>query len=161
MNDTLFTLLAIAMLLTLVSLLVPAAERLRLPHTLLLASAGLGLGFLGVWLYSRRDLGAHACALDGFDAPAVQRDPRIRPLRGARELVGGSEHGHARRAWHAGREWLVPRVIHRRHVVARPRLRRVEGGDPPAAGTAEDPAVKAGLLVKPTVEPFTLAVPPK
>ena len=41
MNDTLFTLLAIAMLLTLVSLLVPAAERLRLPHTVLLASAGL------------------------------------------------------------------------------------------------------------------------
>jgi uncharacterized protein YciI len=26
---------------------------------------------------------------------------------------------------------------------------------------AEDPAVKAGLLAKPTVEPFTLAVPPK
>ena len=33
MNDTLFTLLAIAMLLTLVSLLVPAAERLRLAVT--------------------------------------------------------------------------------------------------------------------------------
>ena len=66
MNDTLFTLLAIAMLLTLVSLLVPAAERLRLPHTVLLASAGLGLGFLGVWLYSRRDLGVMGDAFSGL-----------------------------------------------------------------------------------------------
>jgi CPA1 family monovalent cation:H+ antiporter len=65
-NDTLFTLLAIAMLLTLVSLLVPAAERLRLPHTVLLASAGLGLGFLGVWLYSRRDLGVMGDAFSGL-----------------------------------------------------------------------------------------------
>src|SRR5476649_1928498 len=37
------------MVLTLVSLLVPLAERLRLPHTVLLAFAGLGLGFAGVW----------------------------------------------------------------------------------------------------------------
>ena len=37
------------MVLTLVSLLVPLAERLRLPHTVLLAIAGLGLGFAGVW----------------------------------------------------------------------------------------------------------------
>src|SRR5471030_86361 len=37
------------MVLTLVSLLVPLAERLRLPHTVLLAVAGLGLGFAGSW----------------------------------------------------------------------------------------------------------------
>src|SRR5262245_8979473 len=36
------------MVLTMVSLLVPLAERLRLPHTVLLALAGLALGFLGI-----------------------------------------------------------------------------------------------------------------
>jgi CPA1 family monovalent cation:H+ antiporter len=44
-----YALLAIAMVLILVSLLVPLAERLRLPHTVLLAIAGMGLGFLGSW----------------------------------------------------------------------------------------------------------------
>src|SRR6185312_833244 len=38
------------MVLTLASLLVPLAERLRLPHTVLLAIAGMGLGFLGTWI---------------------------------------------------------------------------------------------------------------
>src|SRR5437879_5234914 len=38
------------MVLTLVSVLVPLAERLRLPHTVLLAVAGLALGFLGTWI---------------------------------------------------------------------------------------------------------------
>src|SRR5438034_7705622 len=38
------------MVLTIVSLLVPLAERLRLPHTVLLAVAGLALGFLGAWI---------------------------------------------------------------------------------------------------------------
>ena len=52
MSDTLYALLAIAMVLTLVSLLVPLAERLRLPHTVLLAIAGMGLGFFGTWLAS-------------------------------------------------------------------------------------------------------------
>ena len=47
-------LLAIAMVLTLVSLLVPLAERLRLPHTVLLAIAGMGLGFLGTWIIAQR-----------------------------------------------------------------------------------------------------------
>jgi CPA1 family monovalent cation:H+ antiporter len=38
-----YALLAIAMVLILVSMLVPLAERLRLPHTVLLAIAGMGL----------------------------------------------------------------------------------------------------------------------
>ncbi|HSI02318.1 MAG TPA: cation:proton antiporter, partial [Reyranella sp.] len=50
MSDTLHALLAIAMVLTIVSLLVPLGERLRLPHTVLLAIAGMGLGFLGTWM---------------------------------------------------------------------------------------------------------------
>src|SRR5215831_2467172 len=37
------------MVLTIVSLLVPLAERLRLPHTVLLAVTGLALGFFGNW----------------------------------------------------------------------------------------------------------------
>ncbi len=49
MNNFVYALLAIAMVLTLVSLLVPLAERLRLPHTVLLAIAGMGLGFAGAW----------------------------------------------------------------------------------------------------------------
>jgi len=49
-TDIIHALLAIAMVLTLVSLLVPLAERLRLPHTVLLAVAGLALGFLGSWI---------------------------------------------------------------------------------------------------------------
>src|SRR6478735_12847209 len=40
------------MVLTIVSLLVPLAERLRLPHTVLLAIAGMALGFLGTWIAS-------------------------------------------------------------------------------------------------------------
>lgn len=47
MSDIIYALLAITMVLTLVSLLVPLAERLRLPHTVLLAITGMGLGFLG------------------------------------------------------------------------------------------------------------------
>ncbi len=50
MTDIVHALLAIAMVLTIVSLLVPLAERLRLPHTVLLAVAGLALGFLGSWI---------------------------------------------------------------------------------------------------------------
>ena len=50
MTDTIYALLAIAMILTVVSLLVPLAERLRVPHTVLLAIAGMGLGFLGSWI---------------------------------------------------------------------------------------------------------------
>ena len=50
MTDIVHALLAIAMVLTIVSLLVPLAERLRLPHTVLLAVAGLALGFLGTWI---------------------------------------------------------------------------------------------------------------
>jgi CPA1 family monovalent cation:H+ antiporter len=46
-SNFVYVLLAIAVVLTLVSLLVPLAERLRLPHTVLLAVAGLGLGFAG------------------------------------------------------------------------------------------------------------------
>ena len=49
MTDVIYDLLALAIILTIVSLLVPLAERLRLPHTVLLAVAGLGLGLLGNW----------------------------------------------------------------------------------------------------------------
>lgn len=52
MSDIFYALLAIAMVLLVVSLLVPLAERFRLPHTVLLAIAGMGLGFLGSWLIS-------------------------------------------------------------------------------------------------------------
>src|SRR5947207_893391 len=38
------------MVLTIVSVLVPLAERLRLPHTVLLAIAGMSLGFAGTWI---------------------------------------------------------------------------------------------------------------
>jgi CPA1 family monovalent cation:H+ antiporter len=51
-TDIVYALLAIAMVLTLVSLLVPLAERLRVPHTVLLAVTGLSLGFLGTWITS-------------------------------------------------------------------------------------------------------------
>jgi CPA1 family monovalent cation:H+ antiporter len=49
-NEIIYALLAIAMVLTIVSLLVPLAERLRLPHTVLLAIAGMALGFIGNWV---------------------------------------------------------------------------------------------------------------
>ncbi|WP_428660309.1 cation:proton antiporter [Reyranella sp.] len=52
MSDIIYALLAIAMVLTIVSLLVPLAERLRLPHTVLLAIAGMALGFMGTWIAS-------------------------------------------------------------------------------------------------------------
>ena len=55
MSNFVYALLAIAMVLTLVSLLVPLAERLRLPHTVLLAIAGLGLGFIGAWAMAGPD----------------------------------------------------------------------------------------------------------
>jgi CPA1 family monovalent cation:H+ antiporter len=48
-TDIIYDLLALSIILTIVSLLVPLAERLRLPHTVLLAVAGLGLGLLGNW----------------------------------------------------------------------------------------------------------------
>ena len=53
------------MVLTVVSLLVPLAERLRLPHTVLLAIAGMGLGFLGIVDHRERH-GARAVLGDAF-----------------------------------------------------------------------------------------------
>ena len=68
MTDTIYALLAIAMVLTVVSLLVPLAERLRVPHTVLLAIAGMGLGFLGSWIISSEiRLGALGDAFVGLD----------------------------------------------------------------------------------------------
>src|SRR5215471_5721247 len=56
------------MVLTVVSLLVPLAERFRLPHTVLLAIAGMGLGFLGSWIMARGfKLGAVGDAFVGLD----------------------------------------------------------------------------------------------
>lgn len=54
MSDILYALLAITMVLTIVSVLVPLSERLRLPFTVLLAIAGMALGFAGTWI-SRSD----------------------------------------------------------------------------------------------------------
>jgi monovalent cation:H+ antiporter, CPA1 family len=51
-SDILYALLAISMVLTIVSVLVPLSERLRLPHTVLLAIAGMSLGFIGTWITS-------------------------------------------------------------------------------------------------------------
>ncbi|WP_428681955.1 cation:proton antiporter [Reyranella sp.] len=68
MTDTLYALLAIAIVLTVVSVLVPLAERFRLPHTVLLAIAGMGMGFLGSWIISRGvDLGVLTDAFVGLD----------------------------------------------------------------------------------------------
>jgi CPA1 family monovalent cation:H+ antiporter len=49
-SDILYALLAITMVLTIVSVLVPLSERLRLPFTVLLAIAGMALGFAGTWV---------------------------------------------------------------------------------------------------------------
>ena len=75
MTDTIYALLAIAMVLTVVSLLVPLAERLRVPHTVLLAIAGMGLGFLGSWIISSDiKLGALGDAFVGLDKLEVGSD---------------------------------------------------------------------------------------
>jgi CPA1 family monovalent cation:H+ antiporter len=55
MSETALALLAIAMVLTLVSVLVPVAERLRVPHTVLLALCGMALGFVGSWVIGRAE----------------------------------------------------------------------------------------------------------
>jgi monovalent cation:H+ antiporter, CPA1 family len=52
-SEVVYALLALGLVLTLVSLLVPVAERMRLPHTVLLAVAGVGLGFIGSWIAVR------------------------------------------------------------------------------------------------------------
>ena len=68
MTDTLYALLAISIVLTLVSVLVPLAERFRLPHTVLLALTGMGMGFLGSWIISRGiHLGVLSDAFVGLD----------------------------------------------------------------------------------------------
>lgn len=68
MTDTIYSLLAIAMVLTVVSVLVPVAERFRLPHTVLLAIAGMSLGFIGSWVIDNDiKLGVLGDAFVGFD----------------------------------------------------------------------------------------------
>src|SRR5215510_2482782 len=63
------------MVLVVVSLLVPVAERFRLPHTVLLAIAGMGMGFLGTWLInSGLRLGALGDAFVGLDKLEVGAD---------------------------------------------------------------------------------------
>lgn len=74
-TDTLYALLAIAMVLTVVSLLVPLAERFRLPHTVLLAIAGMGMGFLGSWIVNGGiKLGVLGDAFIGLDKLEVGTD---------------------------------------------------------------------------------------
>ena len=68
MSDTFYALLAISMILAVISLLVPVAERFRLPHTVLLAIAGMAMGFLGSWVVSSGlTLGAIGDAFIGLD----------------------------------------------------------------------------------------------
>ena len=75
MADTIHALLAIAMVLLVVSVLVPLAERFRLPHTVLLAIAGMGLGFLGSWIIAGNiKLGALGDAFAGLDTLKVGTD---------------------------------------------------------------------------------------
>ena len=75
MADTFYALLAISLVLLVVSLLVPVAERFRLPHTVLLAIAGMGLGFLGSWLVSTdAKFGILADAFVGLDKLEVGAD---------------------------------------------------------------------------------------
>lgn len=63
------------MVLVVVSVLVPVAERFRLPHTVLLAIAGMGMGFLGSWLInSDLKLGALGDAFVGLDKLEVGAD---------------------------------------------------------------------------------------
>ncbi|OFX05044.1 MAG: hypothetical protein A3D94_19120 [Alphaproteobacteria bacterium RIFCSPHIGHO2_12_FULL_66_14] len=75
MTDTIYALLAIAMVLLVVSVLVPLAERFRLPHTVLLAIAGMGMGFLGSWIIAAEfKLGALGDAFIGLDKLEVGTD---------------------------------------------------------------------------------------
>ncbi len=75
MTDTIYALLAIAMVLTVVSLLVPVAERFRLPHTVLLAIAGMSMGFLGSWMIAGDfKFGALGDAFIGLDKLEVGTD---------------------------------------------------------------------------------------
>ena len=63
------------MVLVVVSLLVPVAERFRLPHTVLLAIAGMAMGFLGSWVISSGlHLGAVGDAFVGLDKLEVSAD---------------------------------------------------------------------------------------
>ncbi|MCA0301235.1 MAG: cation:proton antiporter [Proteobacteria bacterium] len=75
MSDTFYALLAISMVLVVVSLLVPVAERFRLPHTVLLAIAGMAMGFLGSWVVSSGlHLGAVGDAFVGLDKLEVSAE---------------------------------------------------------------------------------------
>src|SRR6185436_12630140 len=63
------------MVLTIVSVLVPLAERLRLPHTVLLAIAGMALGFTGTWVTaSGHSVGVLGDAFAGLDKLEVGTD---------------------------------------------------------------------------------------
>jgi CPA1 family monovalent cation:H+ antiporter len=58
-----------------VSVLVPLAERFRLPHTVLLAIAGMGMGFLGSWIIAAEfKLGALGDVFIGLDKLEVGTD---------------------------------------------------------------------------------------
>ena len=66
MHDFLFPILAVAVLLVSVSFLVPLAERLRIPHTVLLAALGVTVGAAGLWLDSGKGWGVLGDLLHGF-----------------------------------------------------------------------------------------------
>ncbi len=66
MAEILLGILAIALLLLFASLAVPLAERLRIPHAVLLAAIGVGVGFLTVTLGEMGGMGVGAGILKGF-----------------------------------------------------------------------------------------------
>ncbi len=75
MSEVVYALLALTLILTLVSLLVPAAERLHLPHTVLLALAGVALSFAGSWIATGKEqFGPLADAFTGLYRLEVDTD---------------------------------------------------------------------------------------
>ncbi|MCG8359310.1 MAG: cation:proton antiporter, partial [Kiloniellales bacterium] len=66
MSEVVAVILVIAVLLALVSLMLPLADRYGLPYTTLLAALGLGLGFLAVAVGHRPELGILGDVLNGL-----------------------------------------------------------------------------------------------
>lgn len=69
MTEIVVAILAIALALILVSVLLPVAERFRIPHTVLLAVLGIALGATGAWLGTDTDrIGLLGDVFDGLSA---------------------------------------------------------------------------------------------
>ncbi len=74
MSEVFLAVLAITVLLVLVSALLPLAERISLPHTLLLAVLGLGLGFLAVGAEPSAGMGLVGDLLRGLNQLGLGAD---------------------------------------------------------------------------------------